>query len=64
MWHVKALIAVDDDGNIVEIDDDYVTVTVTLKSDTNIKVTRGLLLDETPPCLSVAVSDLINYVTD
>lgn len=63
MWHVKTLIAVDDDGNIVEIDDDYVTVTVTL-SDTNIKVTRGFLLDETPPCLSIAVDDLINFIAD
>lgn len=63
MWHVKTLIAVDDDGNIVEIDDDYVTVTVTL-SDTNIKVTRGFLLDETPPCLSIAIDDLINFIAD
>ena len=64
MWHVKSLIAVDDDGNIVEIDDDYATVTVTLDSEASIKVTRGFLLDETPPCLSIAINDLINFIAD
>lgn len=64
MWRVKALIAVDDGGNVVEIDDCQLKITVTLKSDTNVKVTRGLLLEETPPCLSVAIDDMINLITD
>ena len=64
MWRIEALVAVDDDGNVVEIDDDYVRVTVTLNSKTNIKVTRSFLLDETPPCLSIAIDDLINFIAD
>ena len=64
MWRIEALVAVDDDGNVVEIDDNYVRVTVTLNSKTNIKVTRGFLLDETPPCLSIAIDDLINFIAD
>lgn len=64
MWRVKALIAVDDDGNVVEIDDDYATVTVTLDSEANVRVTRGFLLEETPPCLSIAIDDLINFIAD
>ena len=64
MWRVKALIAVDDDGNVVEIDDDYATVTVTLNFEANVRVTRGFPLDETPPCLSIAIDDLINFIAD
>ena len=62
MWHVKKLIAVDNAGNTVEVHDNTVTVTVTFKS--GIRISRTLPLDDTPPCLSVAVSDLIKIISE
>lgn len=60
MWHVKKLIAVDDAGNTVEVDDSTVTVTL---ADCVIKIKRSINFDETSPCLSVAVSDLLKIIS-
>ena len=62
MWHVETLIAVDDDGNSVEIDEDVIVVSMLIKN--GIRISRELPLDETPPCLSVAVDDLIKTLSD
>lgn len=62
MWRVEKLIAVDDKGNTVEVDEDRVIVTVNV--DNGLKISRSLPLDETPPCLSVAVNDLLNFIAD
>lgn len=62
MWHVEKLIAVDDEGNTVELDDEIVNITVNLNN--GLRITRTLPLAETPPCLSIAVNDLINYIAE
>jgi len=60
MWHVKKLIAVDDAGNTVEVDDGTVTVSL---ADCTIKIKRSINSDETSPCLHVAVSDLLKIIS-
>ena len=62
MWRVEKLAAVDENDNRVDIDCNRVTVTVKLSN--GLRISRDIQLDETPPCLRVAVNDLIKLITD
>ena len=60
MWKVETMAAFDENGNYVTILDNKITVGVrTKKKNTLI---RKFKVNETPPCLSVAVADLIKLL--
>lgn len=60
MWEVNSLFATDDNGNSVSIKNNRVTISVL--SAKNKLVYRNFNIKETPPCLSVAVNDLIKLL--
>ena len=57
MWNVVLLIATDQFGNSVTIDQDKIQLAAFTEN--GARVSRKILIDETPPCLSVAVDDLL-----
>ena len=59
MWKIETLMAGDESGNYVTLVNGKLTVNVKTKS---AKISRVVELKETPPCLSVAVSDLIKLL--
>lgn len=59
MWEIETLMAGDDNGNYVTLVNGKLTVNVKTKS---VKIFRVVELKETPPCLSVAVNDLIKLL--
>ena len=59
MWEIETLMAGDESGNYVTLVNGKLTVNVKTKS---AKIFRVVELKETPPCLSVAVSDLIKLL--
>ncbi|MBR1646028.1 MAG: hypothetical protein IJ685_04530 [Selenomonadaceae bacterium] len=61
MWNVVLLVATDQYGNSVTIDQDKVKIAAF--TDNGARVSRKILIDETPPCLSVAVDDLLKQLT-
>ena len=60
MWTIDTLIAADENDNFVTITGNKLNFAVTVDK---LKICRSLKLDETPPCLSIAVDDLIKLVT-
>ena len=61
MWRVNRIVASDEKGNYVVIENEKVVVSTLTSSG---RVYRNFELKETPPCLSVAVNDLIKMLTD
>lgn len=61
MWKVNRFVATDEFGNYVVVDNDKVILATVTASG---RVYHNLELKETPPCLSVAVNDLLNLITD
>ena len=61
MWYVNKLIATDDFGNYVVLENGQVV----LSASTDLgRMYRNFELDENPPCLSVAVSDLLDLLAE
>ena len=60
MWKVFMLAATDPFGNTVAIDDNKVTIAA-FAGDGK-RISRKIKLEETPPCLSVAIDDLIKLL--
>jgi len=60
MWTIETLIAADENDNFVTITGKKLNFAVTVDK---LKICRSIELDETPPCLSIAVDDLIKLVT-
>ena len=59
MWHVNKLIATDGNGNYVDLDDDKCVLCASTASG---RVYRNVEFKTQPPCLSVAVNDLLNEI--
>lgn len=59
MWIVETLIAADDNGNFVTLVSDKITLNVNRD---NLKICRVFDIKETPPCLQIAVNDLIKQL--
>lgn len=60
MWEVESMSAFDENGNYVTVLDDKITVGVRAKKKNTL--IRKFKVKETPPCLSVAVADLIKLL--
>lgn len=60
MWEVNSLFAADDNGNYVTLKNNRVTLSV--RDAKNKLVYRNFSIKETPPCLIIAVNDLINLL--
>lgn len=61
MWRVNRIVASDENGNYVAVENEKVVVSTLTNSG---RVYRNFELKETPPCLSVAVNDLITMLTN
>ena len=62
MWKIISLVAVEDEtGGRVRIEDGRAKITVVTDS---VAVFRRAKLPETPPCLSVAIDDLLKFLAD
>ncbi len=61
MWQVNKLVAIDQNDNYIVVENGKVVVSTLTTSG---RVYRNFELKETPPCLSVAVNDLIKLLTD
>ena len=59
MWKIETLCAADDKGNYVTLIKD--TLTLYAVTD-NLHISKKFKVKETPPCLSVAVADLIKML--
>ena len=59
MWKIESMSAFDENGNYVTVLDGNITVGVRKKNKT---ICRKFKIKETPPCLSVAVADLIKLL--
>ncbi len=62
MWEVFMLAATDPFGNSVTIGGDEFTI-ATFSKDGK-RISRKIKLEETPPCLSVAIDDLIKRLAN
>lgn len=60
MWEVNSLFAADNNGNYVSLKNNRVTISICNAK--NKLVYRNFNIKETPPCLSVAVNDLIKLL--
>lgn len=61
MWNVNRIVASDENGSYVVIENEKVVVSTL----TNLgRVYRNFELKETPPCLSVAIDDLLKLLAD
>lgn len=61
MWKIDSMFAVDDNGNYVSIIKNK-RVTISIRDAKNKLIYRDFTVKETPPCLSVAVADLIKLL--
>lgn len=61
MWTIEQLVAVDDNGNFVTLAGGRLVLQI-LKG-TTFKISRVIDVKDTPPCLSIAVDDLLRQVT-
>ena len=62
MWNVFMLAANDPFGNTVLISDNEITIAAFSKDGK--RISRKIKLEETPPCLSVAIDDLLKWLAD
>ena len=61
MWYVNTLIATDDFGNYVMLENNQVV----LSASTDLgRMYRNFELAECPPCLSIAVADLLDTLAE
>ena len=60
MWKVDSLFAADSNGNYISIKNKRVTLSN--RDAKNKLIYRNFTVKETPPCLSVAVADLIKLL--
>ena len=60
MWQVNKLVAIDQNNYIV-VENGKIVISTSMDSG---RIYRNFELNETPPCLSVAVNDLIKLLTD
>ena len=61
MWDVNRLVATDKNGNYIVVESGKLIVSTLTASG---RVYRNFELKETPPCLSVAVDDLIKQLAN
>ena len=61
MWKITHLVATDENGNYVIVENEKLIVSTFADSG---RVYRNFELKETPPCLSVAIDDLIKQLAD
>ena len=62
MWQIVMLAATDPFGNTVLIGDNEITIAAFAEDGK--RISRKIKLEETPPCLSVAVDDLLKWLAD
>ncbi|MBR2518522.1 MAG: hypothetical protein IKE46_01850 [Selenomonadaceae bacterium] len=62
MWNVFMLAATDPFGNSVAIGGNEITIAAFAEDGK--RISRKIKLEETPPCLSVAIDDLLKLLTD
>ncbi len=62
MWNVFMLAATDPLGNSVAIGGNEVTIAAFSKDGK--RISRKIKLEETPPCLLVAIDDLLKWLAD
>ena len=62
MWQIFMLAATDPFGNSVAIGGDEITIAAFAKDGK--RIYRKIKLEETPPCLSVAIDDLLKWIAD
>ena len=62
MWNVFMFTATDPLGNSVAIGGDEITIAAFDKNGK--RISRKIKLKETPPCLSVAIDDLLKLLAD
>ena len=61
MWTINTLVALDDEDNFITLAGGKLTIHVV--KDHKFKISRVIDVEETPPCLSIAVDDLLRQVT-
>ncbi|MBR2520448.1 MAG: hypothetical protein IKE46_11815 [Selenomonadaceae bacterium] len=61
MWQINKLVAIDQNDNYIVVENGKAVVSTLTNSG---RAYRNFELKETPPCLSVAVNDLIKLLTD
>ncbi|MBR3747960.1 MAG: hypothetical protein IKN27_13470 [Selenomonadaceae bacterium] len=62
MWQVFMLAATDPLGNSVAIGGDEITIAAFAEDGK--RISRKIKVKETPPCLSVAIDDLLKWLAD
>ena len=62
MWNVSFLIATDQFGNSVTVTTDDIVIAAFTENGK--RISRKIKLEETPPCLSVAIDDLLKLLAD
>ena len=62
MWQIVMLAATDPLGNSVAIGGNEVTIAAFAEDGK--RISRKIKLEETPPCLSVAIDDLLKWLAD
>ena len=62
MWQIVMLAATDQLGNSVAIGGNEVTIAAFVEDGK--RISRTIKYEETPPCLSVAIDDLLKWLAD